>query len=307
LYFTKGFGIPIENNPITYSGTIKNRTYLSQWMRVRKLIENEVVHNYNPYKSTRIECPYTNDILFRLGVATLTSYNAGNVRLRNLTESKALKYDSLVGTHTNFSSNSDGKSDSGNGNGSSSIKSNSTIQPRSPPTSKMIAIEIVKELKQPQQRRTTLNDDTNNTTSNNNNCMPSRFLVWNNNGWWDQIHDEEEILHKVNYVVGEYRYNAKKKMKMRMKKIKAAGKICISKEDTNTNKKNGNKKMKIANQQHQQHQQQQQQQQQQPSISTNTDRYNDGGSTSGNEDNGYFFRSRQGNSNDCCWNRQSPS
>jgi len=79
--------------------------------------------------------------------------------------------------------------------------------------------------------------------------MLSRFLLWNNNGWWDQIHDEEEIPHKVNDFVGEYRYNTKKKVM----KIKAADEI-FSKEDANTNKMNGNKKVKIVNHHHHQHQ-----------------------------------------------------
>ena len=112
-----GYGIPVENNPITYSGNVKN-VYLSQWLKLRFLIESNGSdspfqhNNYNSYNSTMIECPYLTDILFQKGTGTLRSTNVGNIKLRQIIESKTIEcgcfdmnYHSTTTTDTNSNNN----------------------------------------------------------------------------------------------------------------------------------------------------------------------------------------------------------
>jgi len=86
LYLLKSYGIPVELTPITDSGNIKT-TYLKQWMRLRKIIEVGLTPNgINTNKVSIIECPKTNDVIFRPGTSMLC--HPGNVVFRGLIESK---------------------------------------------------------------------------------------------------------------------------------------------------------------------------------------------------------------------------
>ena len=75
-YRLKSFGIPIELLPITETGTIKltNHNY---WMKTRKQIEQGLDSNV-----TIVECPGTNDVVFRQGTSSME--NPGNVQCRDL-------------------------------------------------------------------------------------------------------------------------------------------------------------------------------------------------------------------------------
>mmetsp|Transcript_27936 Transcript_27936/g.75956 ORF Transcript_27936/g.75956 Transcript_27936/m.75956 type:complete len:329 (+) Transcript_27936:479-1465(+) len=80
-YTIQGYGIPVEMIPLTDSGNVK-RTYLYQWIRVRKLIEQEQTCS----KDSIILMPRSNDVLFRSGTTTMA--HPGNVFFRSLIELK---------------------------------------------------------------------------------------------------------------------------------------------------------------------------------------------------------------------------
>eukprot|EP00536_Pseudo-nitzschia_multiseries_P017357 jgi/Psemu1/248104/estExt_Genewise1.C_15140004 len=80
----QGYGIPVEMMPLTDSGNIK-RTYLYQWIKVRKLIESEHA-NFRKNEDLIILLPSSNDVLFRSG--TTTMIHPGNAFFRSLIELK---------------------------------------------------------------------------------------------------------------------------------------------------------------------------------------------------------------------------
>jgi len=85
-YTIQGFGVPIELIPLTDTGNIKT-TYLKQWMKLRRMIEvMKVTEGTDDTFVSIIECPGSNDVVFRSG--TSMSCHPGNVRFRCLVESK---------------------------------------------------------------------------------------------------------------------------------------------------------------------------------------------------------------------------
>ena len=76
-YRLKAFGIPIELLPITETGSIKmiNHNY---WIKTRKHIEQGIDTDVNI-----IECPGSNDVVFRQGTSSME--NPGTVKCRDLT------------------------------------------------------------------------------------------------------------------------------------------------------------------------------------------------------------------------------
>jgi len=85
-YSIKGFGIPIELIPLTDTGNIKT-TYLKQWMKLRRILEvMKMTEGANDSSVSIIECPGSNDVVFRSG--TSVSCHPGNVRFRCMVESK---------------------------------------------------------------------------------------------------------------------------------------------------------------------------------------------------------------------------
>lgn len=85
-YSIKSFGVPIELIPLTDTGNIKT-TYLKQWMKLRRKIEvMKMTEAANDNSVSIIECPGTNDVVFRSG--TSMSCHPGNVRFRYMVESK---------------------------------------------------------------------------------------------------------------------------------------------------------------------------------------------------------------------------
>lgn len=75
-YRLKSFGIPIELLPITETGSIKMTNH-NHWVKTRKHIEQGIDSNVKI-----IECPGSNDVVFRQGTSSME--NPGNVRCRDL-------------------------------------------------------------------------------------------------------------------------------------------------------------------------------------------------------------------------------
>jgi len=98
-YHLQGYGIPIDQIPITDTGNIKTKN-LHQWIRVRQYLETS--RNQNSYQgglssssdsegshssmSLNIDCPNMNDVVFRTKYAYLC--HPGNVMFRGLIESR---------------------------------------------------------------------------------------------------------------------------------------------------------------------------------------------------------------------------
>ena len=154
--------------------------------------------------TTKIECPYLNDILFRQGSPLLS--NAGNRTLRSMIQDKITIQHEYGSSRAYFLENQQQQQPNNaiitastvtsmGSSSSSSFTSNSSSNKRkivvdndNKPLPKLtvIADDIVKELR-----------------SNTNNEI--RFLLWNSNGWWDEITDRKEIVLKVYMLVREYR------------------------------------------------------------------------------------------------------
>lgn len=85
-YRLKSYGIPVDLIPITDTGNIKT-TNLKQWMRLRKIVEVGMTPDgTNANEVSIIECPRSNDVIFRPGTSMLC--HPGNVVFRGLIESK---------------------------------------------------------------------------------------------------------------------------------------------------------------------------------------------------------------------------
>ena len=82
-YTLKGYGIPVELIPLTDTGNIKT-AYLKQWIKLRKNLES-LNENRGISDGSIIECPGSNDVVFRQG--TSVSCHPGNVQFRCLLES----------------------------------------------------------------------------------------------------------------------------------------------------------------------------------------------------------------------------
>lgn len=92
-YALKGYGIPVENIPLTDTGNIKT-IYLKQWMKVRKAFDAMDEKDRKKFVFSAIECPGSNDVCFRSG--TSTSSHPGNVQFRCLLESVTCPIASLA-------------------------------------------------------------------------------------------------------------------------------------------------------------------------------------------------------------------
>jgi hypothetical protein len=136
-YLLKSYGIPVDLTPITESGNIKT-THLKQWLRLRKIIEVGMTPDgVKTDKVSIIECPRSNDVIFRPGTSMLC--HPGNVVFRGLIEAKQ----------------------------------NRTTVKRA--EKEEVALEIIKEVQE----------------------MGGRFLMWENGGWWSELHDIALISAKI--------------------------------------------------------------------------------------------------------------
>jgi len=200
LYNLQSYGIPTENIPITWSGTIKI-VYLKNWMKLRKAIEDDYeiqrqIHQQHqreglaglPLSSIRnvskmtdvVECPNTNDVVFRQGTSLYC--HPGNGRFRSLVESKVIQLrNSLLNDDRKFGQ--DNRINS-NINVNNIIKSNDASSPISTLISEIIDHII--------------------------NIDEGRVLVWTPNhnnkkyGCWCTITNEEQIYSKIEYTVREH-------------------------------------------------------------------------------------------------------
>eukprot|EP00531_Pseudo-nitzschia_arenysensis_P018566 CAMPEP_0116131312 /NCGR_PEP_ID=MMETSP0329-20121206/8939_1 /TAXON_ID=697910 /ORGANISM="Pseudo-nitzschia arenysensis, Strain B593" /LENGTH=591 /DNA_ID=CAMNT_0003625735 /DNA_START=421 /DNA_END=2196 /DNA_ORIENTATION=+ len=81
-YKLSGYGIPLDQLPITEGGKIKNM-HFKKWLLLRKNIEN---FKFDQDQESIIECPNLNDVVFRPSQSTMC--HPGNVMFRGLVESK---------------------------------------------------------------------------------------------------------------------------------------------------------------------------------------------------------------------------
>merc|ERR1712176_34706 len=87
-YRLKSYGIPIEMLPITETGSTKMINH-NHWIKTRKHIEQGIDTNVNI-----IECPGSNDVVFRQGTSSME--NPGNVKCRDLTLSLLENRDAMA-------------------------------------------------------------------------------------------------------------------------------------------------------------------------------------------------------------------
>lgn len=136
-YLLKSYGIPVDLTPITDSGNIK-LTHLKQWLRLRKIVEVGLTPSGIKTNSLSIiECPKSNDVIFRPGTSMLC--HPGNVVFRGLIEAKQ----------------------------------NRTTAKRA--EKEEVALEIIREVQE----------------------IGGRFLMWDNGGWWSELHDVTLISAKI--------------------------------------------------------------------------------------------------------------
>jgi hypothetical protein len=136
-YILKSFGIPVDLTPITDSGNIK-MTHLKQWLRLRKIVEVGLTSDgIKTNNLSIIECPKSNDVIFRPGTSMLC--HPGNVVFRGLIEAKQ----------------------------------NRTTVKRA--EKEEVALEIIREVQE----------------------IGGRFLMWDNGGWWSELHDVILISAKI--------------------------------------------------------------------------------------------------------------
>ena len=87
-YKLSGYGIPLDQLPITETGKIKVM-HFKKWLQLRKNIEDP---NYKLRKELEsiVECPRLNDVVFRPSQSTMC--HPGNVMFRGLVESKHVEH-----------------------------------------------------------------------------------------------------------------------------------------------------------------------------------------------------------------------
>lgn len=87
-YKLSGYGIPLDQLPITESGKLKN-IHFKKWLQLRKTIESSEMETEKDLGSI-VECPNLNDVVFRPSQSTMC--HPGNVMFRSLVESKHFEH-----------------------------------------------------------------------------------------------------------------------------------------------------------------------------------------------------------------------
>jgi len=169
-YKLQSYGIYSEQNPIpiTYSGKIKT-IYFKQWMNAREHIEKETGQG-----SAIVESPYLSDIIFRKG-ASLT-HHPGNTALRSLIVRKARLELLEAQSRTD---------------GDHPIE---VIKKVAMAKTQRFVDEVIQEM-----RETTIANEAKKTGKT---C---RFLVWDEDGWWTELSEEQEIRTRIEYIVRSIR------------------------------------------------------------------------------------------------------
>ena len=80
-YIVQTYGIPVDHIPVTGTGNIKTQT-LRAWIKVRLILEDP---NRQQLAQTIIECPGSNDVLFR--PSKMIKGHPGNIMFQSLIES----------------------------------------------------------------------------------------------------------------------------------------------------------------------------------------------------------------------------
>lgn len=92
-YQLMGFGIPVDQLPITSSGKVKHGT-MNQWINVRTEIETQRMQKnaivMGDISTNIIECPSLNDVAIRPGKSYLC--HPGNVRFKELLDKNMEKH-----------------------------------------------------------------------------------------------------------------------------------------------------------------------------------------------------------------------
>jgi hypothetical protein len=90
MYILQSFGIPVDYIPVSFTGKVKEK-YIKEWMRLRKFIEDErLSEDWTPEsKSSMIESPYLDDVVFRNGTSLLS--HPGNIALRSIIAAKSVR------------------------------------------------------------------------------------------------------------------------------------------------------------------------------------------------------------------------
>jgi hypothetical protein len=84
-YLLKGYGIPVDSLPITWTGTIKTEN-IKRFINGRYNVENNSIKESNTTRRLSIiECPYLNDILFKKGNHLI--HQSGNIQFQSIVRS----------------------------------------------------------------------------------------------------------------------------------------------------------------------------------------------------------------------------
>eukprot|EP00536_Pseudo-nitzschia_multiseries_P016631 jgi/Psemu1/247639/estExt_Genewise1.C_11730016 len=184
-YKLQGYGIPTEHIPISCTGKLKNQ-YLKQWMRIRQAIEtNHLLNDASNSEGSDsslsltscaiIECPQFDDVVFRQGTSGVC--HPGNVKFRSLIESILLQENESQQMQQQLLH---------------------LIQQEQPEKKKKKKIKM--KIKRPKQLALDIYEERLRSSS-----RAGRYLIWNNNnGWWNEIADKEQILMKIEYMVREF-------------------------------------------------------------------------------------------------------
>jgi hypothetical protein len=94
-YRLMGFGVPVDMLPVTETGKLKPRPWLT-WIKLQKWLENnqKVQHSHQfldqEPDTPVIQCPFSKDVVFRNGTSSMS--NPGNVMFRGLVEASYLQH-----------------------------------------------------------------------------------------------------------------------------------------------------------------------------------------------------------------------
>jgi hypothetical protein len=161
-YLLKGYGMPIDSFPITWTGTIKTEN-IKRFVNLRSNVEN----NHREINTTNkiIECPYLNDILFKKG--NHTPHQSGNFQFQSIVWST---YKQHLQQHQQ--KNGSIHNDNDFRLTLSPVISISTISIKS------LVPDILKKIKQDN----------------------LRVLVWDNkNGWWNCFYEESDYKKHIHF------------------------------------------------------------------------------------------------------------
>ena len=205
-YKLQGFGIPTGNIPMTWSGNVKVVIF-KNWMKVRKAIEDDQDRRQqNQQKDARpsdsntnntndpnhrgdmskvVECPYSNDVIFRQGTSLFC--HPGNAKFRSLVEKTVSR---LQDTNPTSNVKDNETSKDGNKTDNNTRGGNNHNDPSlSPAPTSLLINDIIKEI---------VNKD------------KGRILVWTQNhndvkyGCWCTLTNEAQIYSKIEYIVRDF-------------------------------------------------------------------------------------------------------